>query len=96
MRTLVLTGLGNEVDLKTSTTIFTAVFNDHVRIRISEEAAQILTNYLFADSKTSTEKESFIEPKPDVEEEYPRLAGTPVLTDVPGSVYDADTGIEQV
>ena len=105
MRQLVLTGLGNEVDLKTGRTIFTAVFNGDVRIEISKEAAQVLTNSIYGGeeeqaptpSQDDYKKPPDREPEPEGEEFGGNLVnGAPVLEDVPNSVYDEDTGVEQV
>lgn len=112
MTQLVLTGLGNEVDLKSGRTVFTAVFNDSIRIEISKEAAQTLTSNIFGGGSggvvvVSVESRKTDYERPPVQETAPEEEGEvfggngapmgmPVLEDTPDSVYDEDTGIEQV
>lgn len=98
---LVLTGLGNEMNLTTGKMVFTAVFNKDVRIEISKEAAEVLTTAIY--SEASTRKplitpEEFREAERDMRRERDEegLTGAPVLEDTDGSIYDADTGVEQV
>lgn len=109
MKQLVLTGLGNEMDLKTGKSIFTAIFNGgSVRIEISEEAAKVLTSNIYgsgaAEAKTAPSDDysrppaaysEETEQEPDVEE-FGGNGFVPVIEDTPNSVYDEDTGVEQV
>jgi len=87
---LVLTGLGNEVDLKTQRTVFTAIFNKSIRIEISKEAAEILTKEIYANSGSSSDYE-----KPPIVADDVNSDDGPVLTDMPG-IYEEETGVEQV
>ena len=105
MRQLVLTGLGNEMDLNSGRSIFTAVFNKDIRIEISKEAAEVLTNAIYAAPATNGSngftQEEYEEERVAMREEHEqiaseRLAGVPELEDAPGSIYEDDTGVEQV
>lgn len=114
MRQLVLTGLGNEVDLKSGKTVFTAIFNDSIRIEITQEAAQTLTSNIYGGGSGGgvvVIKKSA--PSAEADDDYSRppeqppeeegeqfggdmVSGMPVLEDAPSSIYDDDTGVEQV
>ncbi len=109
MKQLVLTGLGNEMDLKTGKSIFTAIFNNSVRIEISKEAAETLTAVIYsepADDKPVFTQQEYEEARQEVKKEREEeegetfggdmIAGSPILRDEPASVYDDDTGVEQV
>jgi len=108
MRELVLTGLGNEMDFKTGRSVFTAVFNGHVRIEISEEAAKILTSGVYgsgsgggeikvASSDDYSRPPSYEEPQSEGEQFGGDIVtNDPIIEDTPSSVYEEDTGVEQV
>lgn len=102
MKQLVLTGLGSEVDLKTGRTLFTAVFDNALRIEISQEAAQMLTASIYGSTatvaKVPVEVDDYSRPPAQEEEDETDLVtGAPVLRDEPSSVYaEEDTGVEQV
>lgn len=83
---LIVTGLGNEVDLKTGKSIFTVIFNDALRVVVSEEVAKQLTAFLYASKEEQEDEEAYS----DVEEPLRELA------DTQDTVYDQDTGVEQV
>jgi hypothetical protein len=72
MRKIVLTGLGNEVDISTGKTLFTAIFNGDLRVQITEEGARVLTQAIYGDTNpTKTETPSEDEHmKPDAELSY--------------------------
>ncbi len=107
---LVLTGLGHEVDVKTGKAIFTAVFNRDIRIEVSKEAAETLTNAIYGNRKQADEEqEHYTQPQPPPDEpEVPQEEGATffggdvaapspmTLEDTPSSVYDEETGVEQV
>lgn len=114
MKQLILTGLGNEVDLGTGKIVCMAVFNGKVRIEISQEAMKTLTDHAYSAPAVEERAEeepvpSFADtPKPSrggysFESEAQKFGGeeeeeTPpmVITDNPGSVFEEDTGVEQV
>lgn len=96
---LTLTGLGNEMNLSSGKMVFTAVFNNKIRIEISKDAAEILTTAIY--SSPDYAAPPIAEDAQEEEEEQPRtnghsVAGTPVLEDAEDSLYDSDTGVEQV
>jgi hypothetical protein len=113
MMQLVLTGLGNEVDLKSGKTVFTAVFNNSIRIEISKEAAQTLTSNIYGGGGGAGAVIQ-VENRQEPDDDYSRppvreapsdeaeefggdvVTGDPQLEDAPRSVYDEDTGVEQV
>jgi hypothetical protein len=96
---LVLTGLGNEMNLTTGKMVFTAVFNKDVRIEISKEAAEVLTTAIYSAAQEAPKKKKQLFTEEEIEEgdrEEERLAGAPILQDTDSSIYDNDTGVEQV
>lgn len=107
--TLTLTGLGNEIDLKSGRAIFTAVFNSKIRIEISKEAAEALTSAIYSTPEEPKRQEAYPEEEEEVRRPSQRatesegeefggdmVTGAPVLRDTPDSVYDEGTGVEQV
>jgi hypothetical protein len=93
MRQLVLTGLGNEVDLKSGRSVYTAIFDGGIRIEISEADTKKLTQYIYSAESNGTSRD-YDAPPPQEEDEPDQEE--PVLEDAPESVYESDTGVEQV
>lgn len=83
---MVLTGIGTETNFRTGSSEFVAVFNENFRVHISEAAATALLKEI-----QSGEMERTDYSKPPIREEYGNK-----LEDTPSSVYDEDTGVEQV
>lgn len=112
MRQLILTGLGNEVDFSTGKTVFTAVFNGKVRIEITQEAAKLLTEHAYSSAPQASSSANppggqltmrasngggyAFEEEQGTEEFGGDEESPPLITDNPGSVFDEDTGVEQV
>lgn len=84
---MVLTGIGTETNFRTGSSEFVAVFNENFRVLISEAAAKALLKEI-----QSGEMERADYSKPPIREE----AYGGKLEDTPSSVYDEDTGVEQV
>lgn len=86
MKELVLTGLGNEVDFKTGKAVFTAIFNNKVRIEISKEAAEILTATVYAPEA----QDEAVETSRGEEEDYRRPPVQEADTSTEGEVFGGE------
>lgn len=98
MKTMTLTSIGNEVDLRSGKSSYVVIFNESFRIEISEKAAKELLAEVHSDSKRQND---YSRPPIHETQEYVGKGEADEdddlsLHDAPASVYDEDTGVEQV
>lgn len=97
MKDLVLTGLGNEMDIKTGKLVFTAVFNGDLRIEISREAAETLTRAVYSgDAEASDYEKPPLSPNKSSFDQEESAEESILEEGSSRGLYDDDTGVEQV